>query len=402
MKEVIKVSISGISFAFDQNAFKAMNAYLERLEKGYANNPDGKEIIADIEARIVEIVLSSQSTEQVVSLPLVEKIIEQMGLPDDLESTDTDTQQTHEQFPRRLYRNPDGAKLGGVCNGIATFLNIDTVWVRLSLFAPLFLLVFAATLGFHGICPFLGSLFGMLIVLYFLLCIAVPVARTPRQRLEMRGEKITASSIHESFRNEATSRAASPRSSRSTSVLAEVIYVLGRVVLFGIKAFALLIGFFFAMAAIGIIIAIFCLDTLGAGNVSTEVMQAISMASGIAPIALAAIVSLIILLPIALIVWLILRLIFNTKTNRTAMSIILGIWIIVVIYVSIISIRNLDAVRRSVMENTHIETHSYQSETVGESADSSDIEAFSTTVTTESVVESDSTKRADIKIRINK
>lgn len=131
-------------------------------------------------------------------------------------------------------------------------------------------------------------------------------------------------------------------------------------------------------------------------------MQAISMASGIAPIALAAIVSLIILLPIALIVWLILRLIFNTKTNRTAMSIILGIWIIVVIYVSIISIRNLDAVRRSVMENTHIETHSYQSETVGESADSSDIEAFSTTVTTESVVESDSTKRADIKIRINK
>ena len=84
MKEVKKVSISGIAFTFDTDAYETMNDYIERLNQGYASNPDGKEIVADIEARIAELLLSDNEAEKVVSVQTVNYIIAQMGYPDDL------------------------------------------------------------------------------------------------------------------------------------------------------------------------------------------------------------------------------------------------------------------------------------------------------------------------------
>lgn len=39
MKEVVKVSISGIAFSFDAEAYQVMKDYLDKLETGYAKNP---------------------------------------------------------------------------------------------------------------------------------------------------------------------------------------------------------------------------------------------------------------------------------------------------------------------------------------------------------------------------
>ena len=84
MKEVKKCSISGVAFTMDTDAYEALESYIESLKKSYANNPDGAEIIADIEARIAELILSAQDNTRVVERPLMLNIIRQMGSAEDI------------------------------------------------------------------------------------------------------------------------------------------------------------------------------------------------------------------------------------------------------------------------------------------------------------------------------
>lgn len=126
MNTVKKCSISGIAFTLEADAYEALENYLETLRKQYAGEKDGEEIVADIEARIAELLLSTQDGSRIVELPLIQNIIAQMGSAEqiDRESHDDEPQggktarPEQPRIPRRLYRNPEGARLGGVCSGI--------------------------------------------------------------------------------------------------------------------------------------------------------------------------------------------------------------------------------------------------------------------------------------------
>ncbi|MBQ7297359.1 MAG: hypothetical protein IJW80_03525, partial [Alistipes sp.] len=60
MNEVKKCSLSGIAFTMDIEAYNELHTYLETLKKNYKDSADGAEIVADIEARIAELILSTQ------------------------------------------------------------------------------------------------------------------------------------------------------------------------------------------------------------------------------------------------------------------------------------------------------------------------------------------------------
>ena len=128
MKETTNVSIAGIAFRLDNEGYLQLKNYLTRIELGYKNNPDGAEILADIEARVCELILNQQSADQLLPADRIRDIIEQLGMPDDFPATDnTETDGTgtsidrnavlpneengsgHSPLPRRLYRNPEGA-----------------------------------------------------------------------------------------------------------------------------------------------------------------------------------------------------------------------------------------------------------------------------------------------------
>ena len=80
MNEIKRCSISGVGFTFEKSAYDCLDGYLQSLREAYRNNPDSEEILADIEARIVELILSAQNdARNVVTLPLVENIIAQLG-----------------------------------------------------------------------------------------------------------------------------------------------------------------------------------------------------------------------------------------------------------------------------------------------------------------------------------
>src|SRR5690554_2100317 len=77
---------------------------------------------------------------------------------------------------KKLFRNPDDRVIGGVSSGLAAYFNIDVLWVRLGFVG----LVFAGGSGF---------------VIYLILWIITPVAKSITDRIEMKGEAITLSNI---------------------------------------------------------------------------------------------------------------------------------------------------------------------------------------------------------------
>lgn len=364
MNEVINISIAGIAFIFDTDAYEALKAYLDNLKKAYGSNPDGNEIITDIEARIVELILSRQSIETVVAKNVITDIVGQLGTPDDISEDGTENEGSkvpyysdEEQFPRRFYRDSENSKLGGVCSGLGRYFNMDPVTFRIGIFVPVLLLIIVPTLGsgfLNNFLGFLGSLFGAIVLLYIVLWIAVPVAKTPRQKLEMRGKKITAHEIERVMSEEAAS--ISPGREQSVSVFAKLFTLIGRLILFSIKLLAVIIGFALAFAAIGIIISIIAVATgksisfLGSNVFFEDPSVIFAGMSGITPGGFVAMILGIVFIPIAILAYLIFRLIFNIKNNRTLMWILGGTWILLAVYTMIITIDNIDRLRENIQK----------------------------------------------------
>ena len=82
-----------------------------------------------------------------------------------------------------MYRDPDTRILGGVCGGMGAYWHIDPIIVRVLFLIALF--------GF-----------GIGFLLYILLWIVIPVAKTTAQKLEMRGEPVTVENIKRFVREE--------------------------------------------------------------------------------------------------------------------------------------------------------------------------------------------------------
>ena len=246
MKEVKKCSISGVAFTMDADAYQELENYLDSLKKTYKDTPDGAEIVADIEARIAELILTTQDNTRVVEKPLILNIIHQMGSVEDISEESSDKKATEEpRIPRRLYRDTENAKLGGVCAGIGKYFDVDPVWIRLGMFLPILLsfLHWIPFMDWTG--PMMGNLFGIFVICYVIMWFAVPAARTARQKLEMNGEKITAQSIRET--TEAT--AGCDPDVRAKPIVAEAVSVFGKVVLILLKLFAGLLVFGLIMGA---------------------------------------------------------------------------------------------------------------------------------------------------------
>ena len=329
----IHVNIGGIGFSLEEEGYRLLKEYLVQLEVRLRENPEGKEIISDIEARICELILDEQTPENIVSASRIKEIIGQLGLPDGaaVSSDDECAPQQTEEYPkeslsRRLYRNPDGAKIGGVCSGLASYFQIEPTIIRLLFCSPLLLLICVSVIPVvNMLCPFFGVMIPVSILLYLILWFAVPKACTPRQKLEMTGSPITAASISQTLSDDMHDKNPSPKSSRSASVMAELLYTVGRIVLFCLKAFVLFIAIVLSLVALFAGIAcIACIIGLLTFNVSWE-----------HPLALALLLPLVVLLPTATIVYLILRWLFKVPKRDKTFSILTGIWILILIYFGI-------------------------------------------------------------------
>ena len=339
MKEVKKCSISGVAFTMDIDAYEALESYLESLKKSYGDNPDGAEIVADIEARIAELILSAQDNTRVVEKPLMMNIIRQMGSAEDIsdQSNDRDLHCDTPRIPRRLYRDTENAKLGGVCAGIGKYFDIDPVWVRLILFLPLLFTCFGSIPFLHWFAPLVGNRFGICMICDVIMWFAVPAARTARQRLEMNGEKITAQSI-----GEVTAATANNEpDARARPIIAEAVSLFGKVVLILLKIFAGIIVFGLIMAACALVIGLFAVIIGGPEQIHLWKLVDFSLWVPIMGI-------FIVLIPVILLIYVLMCLIASRKPGGKAVLTIFLLWIVSIIACSVIAIREnvSDKIRR--------------------------------------------------------
>lgn len=188
MKKTFTINISGTIFHIEEDAYEVLQRYLINLKNHFGANDEGKEIIADIEARIAEIFSAkSNDDKEVITVVWVEEVIGIMGTPEDFaeeEGEDEETIASEAKRKRRLYRDPDHRVLGGVCGGMAAYFNMDPVILRI-----IFVVIFIATSG-------------VALPAYIILWIAVPKAINTTQRLEMRGQEATVKNIEKSIKEE--------------------------------------------------------------------------------------------------------------------------------------------------------------------------------------------------------
>lgn len=377
MKQKHDVSIAGIAFQLDDEGYLLLDNYLSQIAAIYKNNPDGAEVLADIEGRICELILERQPADRPVPIELLRHIVEQLGMPDSFPeetiptsnshisncqeqenaSAQTDSQshtssnisgentantqsrlnQPPTDMPRRLYRNAENARIGGVCSGLGTFFRVDPIVFRLCFLLPLPLTMLVAVIpGISTMTGVFGVLFAISIVAYPLLWFAIPMARTPRQKLEMRGEAITATTIQKSVQKGhlPNKKTASNRTTAALSTSDQLLSILGNIILFILKfigviiAGALLIG--------GLCIAVASLTGYANTNIASINLFSIESDSLLDFL----FVPIVIAIPLLAISYLLLALIFKWPTpKRKTFSILTGIWLILVVFATIFFIR---------------------------------------------------------------
>lgn len=176
MKEITRIHLAKVAYDIELDAKKDIQKYVGALER-YA---DDQELLADIEIRITELLAERGIVAGgVISVDDVAAVRAQLGEPSDF-APEGDIAIGREELDepgRRLYRDTEGALLGGVLAGFAKFFGIDSLWIRL-----LFIVILLAS-------------FGTAMVIYLILWLVVPPARTAAEKLRMSGQPVTLASI---------------------------------------------------------------------------------------------------------------------------------------------------------------------------------------------------------------
>ena len=351
MKKTFTINISGSVFHIDEDAFEKLQKYLHMLNRHFGVAIEGQEILQDIEARIAEILLEKTDNKLgVISDAMVDDVIARMGKPEDfMESGEEEyaekpqfegnLQESEQKSRRKLYRDSDNRVLGGVCSGLGAYLNIDMVILRV-----IFVLAF-----FLG----LGSSF----IIYLVLWIVVPKAKTTAQRLEMKGKEATVTNIAQSIKEEVNEvgenykKFANAKNDRGVSqmdsfgeVVGSVFRVILRVMVLVIGA-ALIIGGLFGL--IGFITSMAVGNSFLHGGLwqfgwNTDIDMAGLINNFVSPeaytISLIAI-SLIVGIPIILLLFVGTKLLFRYKTNNKLIGLgTFGLWLVALIVLIIVSV----------------------------------------------------------------
>lgn len=176
MNEITRIHIAKIAYESELVAKKQLEKYLHSLE-GYAQDP---EVVMDIEIRITEL-LEERGVKAggVITNEDITAIRAQLGEPHEFadEAGDIAIGPSGVSTDRRLYRSPDTAVLGGVLSGMALYLKINPLWTRLGFLVLLFIS------------------FGFVALLYVILWVVIPPARTAAEKLQLNGQPVTAASI---------------------------------------------------------------------------------------------------------------------------------------------------------------------------------------------------------------
>lgn len=341
MNEIKRCSLAGISFTLEPDAYDTLKEYIQSLEDAYRSNPDGEEIVADIEARIAEIILSTIPAEAVVTNPLVKNIIKQLGSAEQIDSEQPDHEAEPHQteatnpsgnprIPRRLYRDVQHNKLGGVCAGIANYFDTDPTWIRLIALIPLILWLSGLMNMFvlWRIESFMGQLTGLVVLGYVIMWFTIPPASTARQKLEMRGERITTESIRHNVEHASAEQ-------RSRTLLADIVNIIGKILLVCLKIVA-------ALLLVGLVLGVCVLGMVAIAGIP---MLHFNLPTGISLVAFFCVA----IIPLVILIYLIIMLLLSQRPRGRVMLVAFIVWLVSLVGMTISAIKSPARFENSVM-----------------------------------------------------
>lgn len=222
MKQTVTINISGIVYHIEVDAYEVLKNYLQKIKSYFNNSIECEEIMQDIESRIAEL-FNELITEknQVITAQNVTDIMGIMGKPEQyITDEDEEVSQSHTEqnkgSEKKLFRNTDERILGGVGSGLAAYIGVDTVWVRLFFVAAFFM--------------------GFGFLMYIILWIVIPAAKTASDKLKMKGEPINFKNIGKKIEDEASQVNEKLKKIDATSFFAKLGVVVERIAL-GIASF---------------------------------------------------------------------------------------------------------------------------------------------------------------------
>jgi phage shock protein PspC (stress-responsive transcriptional regulator) len=185
MKITVSINLGGYSFNIDEDAYAELKRYLKNLELHFAGEESSSEILSDIESRMSELFRAKLTTyKQVINIEDVHQIIKVLGTPEDI--SESEGPSTRDKFSspgyHRMYRDPDHRVIGGVCAGMAAYWNLELWLVR--------------------IIFFILALMGVGILIYLILYIVLPEAKTTAEKIEMKGNPVNIHNIKDSVKKE--------------------------------------------------------------------------------------------------------------------------------------------------------------------------------------------------------
>ena len=267
MKKNININLFGTLYAIDEDACTLLENYLDNMRSYFAKCDGGDEIFDDIEHRVAEHLWSlKESGMTAIDIDTVKQIISSIGNPDEMESGveeaadnkeemtsdseadsedkdqnedkdpnegnghdqsesnsnasyNTDNNTTAEEtvggkwFDRvlhhvsthRFYRDGKDKIGGGVISGLCHYCGGGdiVVWRVGTVLFLLAAFTLNQTLHYFFLRPLLGFLFFVPIIVYIVLWLVAPMARTTEERLSMTGKEVTPESISKAIIAEA-------------------------------------------------------------------------------------------------------------------------------------------------------------------------------------------------------
>ena len=234
MKEITRIHLAKTPFSAEIDAKKSLEKYLNLIQKSMHAEP---EAMRDIEARMVELLAErGVSKDGVIGNDDVLAIQKQMGEPRDFsdgsDNAETDVDVDDEasgNSSKQLMRDTEHGLIGGVCAGVAAYFGVNPLWIRL-------IAIFS---------PFIT--FGTAVLIYIVMWLSIPEARTASDKLRMRGEPVTLDALKRLSVDDNTKKQAA-----STAA----------------KIFRFLLGIILAMIAFGLLVALLVGGVFGFGAVA--------------------------------------------------------------------------------------------------------------------------------------
>ncbi len=183
MNEIKHIHLGRQPFTIAVDAHQELRRYLDAIQVQVGDK--GTDVVEEVELRMAELLHEhGVSGGKVIVEKDVQFLKSQLGEPRDFKDDEGEASPKQsapnevESQPRRLFRDTEHGMIAGVAAGLAAYCNIDPLIVRLLFVA----LTFAGGTG---------------IIIYIVLWLLAPEAKTSSERLQMRGKAVTVESLKE-------------------------------------------------------------------------------------------------------------------------------------------------------------------------------------------------------------